>query len=169
MVGTSLAVAGQDRGRLTGVVHNSAGGPAAGITVVATNQVTSRSRRARSGPDGHYSLSLPEGAYRVAVALPQVARFDKDKNYGEFAIARGDTLENVSVASGKETTLDIQVEDAKNPPTTEVQTDKPIGFGGKESVPSTPQTAPDRHEVRDRWRIGFPEYDRYADHGGPGP
>jgi len=95
MVGCSLAAAGQDRGRLTGVVHNSAGGSAPAITVIATNQVTSRSRRTRSGPDGHYSLSLPEGAYRIAVAAPQVARFDKDKTYGEFAIARGDTLENV--------------------------------------------------------------------------
>ena len=28
--------------------------------------------------------------------------------------------------------------------------------------------SPDRREARDRWRIGFPEYDRYGDRGARG-
>ena len=160
--------AGQNRGRLSGVVHNSTGAPAAGVTIVATNQVTSRQRRARSGPDGRYSLSLQEGAYRLMVAPPQTAKFDKDKNYGEFAIARGDVLENVTIERGKKTTLDILIETPKPQTIAEVESGKATGYGAGKSVRSEPQTQPGQREMRDRWRIGFPEYDRYGDRGGRG-
>ncbi|HXI23521.1 MAG TPA: hypothetical protein VNG71_06580, partial [Pyrinomonadaceae bacterium] len=46
--------------------------------------------------------------------------------------------------------------------------DKPTGHAGGETVPSTPQTDQTRREARDRWRIGFPEYDRYGDKGARG-
>src|SRR2546421_1831913 len=45
---------------------------------------------------------------------------------------------------------------------------KPLGAAGTASVESEPQSQSDRREVRDRWRIGFPEYDRYGDKGARG-
>ena len=157
------------RGRLNGVVRNSSAATVAGIIVIATNQVTSRPRRARSGPDGRYSLELPTGAYRVTVARPYSAKFDNNKTYGEFAIPHEDALENVIVEGGKESVIDIVVEEIKPAALlVEPQQEKPTGYGGKKSVPSAPQTAPDRREVRDRWRVGFPEYDRYGDRSARG-
>src|SRR6185295_18790953 len=141
-----LSALAQESGRLRGVVRTAAGGPAAGVTVVVTNQVTRKVKSARSNTDGSYSLSLPAGAYRVSLDQPHTALFDKDKNYGDFAIARGDTLENVIIESGKETAIDIPLA----PP--------PTGAG----------TTPQRRETPDRWRITFPEYDRYGDRGARG-
>jgi hypothetical protein len=179
LLACSLCAWGQNRGWLKGVVHTSAGAPAPGVVVVATNQVTSRTKRASSRPDGSYSLQLSAGAYRIAVEAPFSARFDKDANYGEFAKARGDTLENVIIEPGKETTLEIPLREKKiEPPGNitpgyvapagKVRGDQPTGNVGKETVPSAPQTSPDRREARDRWRIGFPEYDRYGDRGARG-
>ena len=102
-----LSAFAQQSGRLKGVVRTSAGGPAAGITVIVTNQVTRKIKSARTKSDGSYSLSLPAGAYRLNLDQPNTALFDKDKNYGDFAIARGDTLENVIIEAGKETIVDI--------------------------------------------------------------
>ncbi|HEY8185142.1 MAG TPA: carboxypeptidase-like regulatory domain-containing protein [Pyrinomonadaceae bacterium] len=163
-----LAVLGQGSGDIKGTVRVASGAPIAGVTVIATNQVTGKWKRARTKADGSYSLRLSAGAYRLTVAPPHIARFDKDKNYGEFAIARGEMLENVIVEAGKETVVDIpldkvEVKEIPGPPQ-----DKPLGHAGKETVPSEPQTAADRREVRDRWRIGFPEYDRYGDRAARG-
>src|SRR3989442_2666075 len=44
----------------------------------------------------------------------------------------------------------------------------PLDAAGGTSVEPEPQTQSDRREVRDRWRIGFPEYDRYGDKGARG-
>ena len=160
-VWTAVGVA-QGSGELKGTVRVASGAPVAGITVVATNQVTGKWKRTRSAADGTYSLRLTPGAYRLTVAPPNLAKFDKDKNYGDFAIARGEALENVIVEAGKETVVDIpldQVEVKDIPPPTG---DKPTGHAGGQTVPSEPQTTADRREARDRWRIGFPEYDRYG-------
>ena len=70
--------------------------------------------------------------------------FDKDKNYGDFAIVKGDTLENVIVEPGKETTVDIPL------------------------APPQDTTSTQRRETPDRWRVEFPEYDRYGDRGARG-
>src|SRR5215217_4859479 len=102
-----LSVFAQESGRLKGVVRTSTGAPAAGVVVVVTNQVTRKINRTRTNTDGSYSLSLAAGAYRVSLDQPNTAQFDKDKNYGDFAIVRGDTLENVIIASDKETVVDI--------------------------------------------------------------
>jgi hypothetical protein len=109
----SLSANGQHRGSLKGVVHNSAGVPVAGVQVLAINQVTSRASRAITRPDGQFSLRLPSGAYRVSVVAPYFAKFDKDKIYGEFALPRGDTLENVIIDPDRETVLDFQIEEKK--------------------------------------------------------
>jgi hypothetical protein len=164
----SASVQGQKSGKLSGVVRNAAGSATGGVVVVVINQVTSREGRARSAADGHYSFSLPAGAYRVTVAAPHVARFDPGKNYGQFALPRGDTLENVVIDETKEISLDIVLEDKKVEELARVTENEPTGYGGKKSVPSAAQTSQDRLEVRDRWRIGFPEYDRYGDRGARG-
>ena len=97
----------QTTGHLKGVVRSASGTPVSNAVVIVTNQVTRETRRARTNADGSYSLQLRAGAYRVTLDQPNVALFDKDKNYGDFAIVRGDTLENVIVESGKETVVDI--------------------------------------------------------------
>ncbi len=150
----------QKSGSITGAIR---GATATGIVVVATNQVTSKVTRTRVGPDGRYALKLPAGAYRVTVASPYLAKFDKTKNYGEHASIRDDVLENVLVSAGKETKIDFEVEKREEKPLVSIPERRPPGAAGQKSVPSAPQAQSDRREVRDRWRIGFPEYDRYGD------
>jgi len=162
------SVFAQDHGRITGVVRNASGATVGGAIVVVRNQVTTRELRSRSGASGSYSLRLPPGAYRITVAPPYSAKFEKDKNYGEFAIPRGDALENVIVEPGKDTNIEIQVEEKKLEGVNPAEQEKPIGYTGKKSVASEPQTEADRRAVRDRWRAGFPEYDRYGDRGARG-
>src|ERR1044071_7420523 len=154
----------QKRGKIEGKITPAS----ADITVIVINQVTSRVTRARANGDGSYSLSVRPGAYRVSVARPYVARFDQAKNYGQHALIRDDSLENVIVSEGKATTIDFAVEKIKEEPLTTAPPRKPLGAAGEPSVASEPQTESDRREVRDRWRIGFPEYDRYGDKGARG-
>src|SRR5215216_3146960 len=133
-----LSVFAQESGRIRGVVRTPAGAPASSVVVIVTNQVTRKVSRARTNSDGTYSLSLPAGAYRISLDQPSTALFDKDKNYGDFAIARGDTLENVIIEVRRETVVDIPL-----------------------TLPPTGATpAPQRRDTPDRWRITFPEYDR---------
>jgi hypothetical protein len=165
---TSIEVSAQGDGRISGVVRNQAGAPVPGVVVVITNQVSSRERRAKTSSDGRYSIKLPAGAYRLTLARPHTAKFDPAKNYGDFVLSRGDTLENLLIDGGKDVTIDITLEEAKAETTVERQEDKPPGYAGKKSVTSAPQTSGDRREARDRWRIGFPEYDRYGDRGARG-
>ena len=136
----------QTAGRLKGVVRSATDTPAPNVVVVITNQVTRKATRVTTEADGSYSVKLPAGAYRLTLDQPNVAVFDKDKNYGDFAIPRGDTLENVVVDPGKEITIDIAVAPRST------------------AQPSPPQ----RRETPDRWRIVFPEYDRYGDRGARG-
>jgi hypothetical protein len=89
---------------------------------------------------------LRAGAYRITLDQPHVASFDKDKNYGDYAIVRGDTIENVIVEAGKDTELEIRTAEAKGEDKSEQQA----------------------RETPDRWRIIFPEYDRYGDRGARG-
>jgi hypothetical protein len=60
------------------------------------------------------------------------------------------------------------VEKLKDEPLVNVPPRKPLGAAGEPTVESQPQTESERREVRDRWRIGFPEYDRYGDKGARG-
>ena len=147
VISSCVATLGQNDGHIRGTVRNSAGGATAGVVVVATNQVTSKANETRTSSDGSYSLKLSPGAYRLTVAPPHVAQFDKDKNYGDFIIVRGDTLENVIVEAGKEIAIDIVLA-------------KPE----EGQAPTTPQ----QRETPDRWRVEFPEYDRYGDRGARG-
>lgn len=145
IAGFVISISAQGKGKLKGVVNSVAGAPVGGVVVIATNQVNGRPKRTRSGPAGTYSLSLDAGAYRLTLGPPDVAQFANDKNYGDFAIPRGDTLENVLIHDGQDTTIDIVV--APKP-------EKPV-----------PQA---KRETPDRWRVEFPEYDRYGDRGARG-
>jgi hypothetical protein len=164
MMVVSAGALGQKRGTISGTITP----PAPSVVVVAINQVTSRVARAPVRSDGSYSLNIRPGAYRLTVASPYVAKFDKGKNYGEHALIRDDSLENVIVSEGKETKIDFAVEKIAEKPIVNVPARKPLGAAGSASVDSEPQTQSDRREVRDRWRIGFPEYDRYGDKGARG-
>src|SRR6185312_16741731 len=95
-------------------------------------------------------------------------KFDKDKPYGGFSLPRGAVLENVLVGGSEDTKIDIVVEEKQAEAIVGNDATRPTGHAGKKSVPSAPQAAADRREARDRWRIGFPEYDRYGDRGGRG-
>jgi hypothetical protein len=100
------AMAAQKRGVISGVIKP----PTPGAVVVATNQVTSGTTRARVNSEGRYALRVPPGAYRLSVELPFVARFDKTKSYGEHALVRDDSIENLIVDSSKQTTIDFAIE-----------------------------------------------------------
>jgi hypothetical protein len=164
MLTSAICAFAQRNGSITGTVRGST----PSLVVVATNQVTSKVTRARVGADGRYAARVPAGAYRVAVAPPYMAKFDKTKNYGEHAVIRDDVLENVIVSEGKETKIDFEVEKREEKPPVSIPERKPSGAAGQNSVESEPQTQADRRAVRDRWRIGFPEYDRYGDKGARG-
>ncbi len=187
----TLGVSADQKGRLSGVVVSQTKAPLAGVVVVATNQVSRRTYRTKSKAQGEFSFELPAGAYRISVQAPYFARFlrisgvperqyvttdspysaefpaEKDYKAGNF----NDAQENVIILDGLETKLNIPAEVPKpekmaaNP---NDKQDEPIGYAGGNTVESEPQTKPDRREVRDRWRIGFPEYDRYGDRGARG-
>ena len=164
MMVVSAAALGQTRGTISGTITP----PTPSVVVIATNQVTSRVARAPVKSDGTYSLNIRPGAYRLTVAAPYVAKFDRGKNYGAHALIRDDSLENVIVSAGQETKIDFAVEKTAEKPIVNVPPRAPLGAAGSASVASEPQTQSDRREVRDRWRIGFPEYDRYGDKGARG-
>jgi hypothetical protein len=161
------SVCAQD-GILKGTVRLASGAPASAVAVIATNQVTGKWKRARTDANGSYSLRLRAGAYRITLGSPHVAQFANDKDYGEFALPRGDTLENVIISAGRETTIEIPLAEFELKELTRASGDKPTGHAGQQTVPSAPQTDQTRREARDRWRIGFPEYDRYGDRAARG-
>ncbi len=155
----SVAMPGQSSGgRLSGKIVDKGGKPMVGVMVVVTNQATSAAISKRTDAAGRYAVRLRPGAYRIIVASPFEARFDRGSasEYGAFAIVICDeskkicpTLENIIIDSG-DRTIDFTAAD----PTADVA-----------AKPSDPiaDVKPDRREVRDRWRFEFPEYDRYGD------
>ena len=167
----SASASAQERGRLTGRVLDSAGTSPSGVanvTVVAVNQVNSRAYRASTKSDGAYSLQLPAGAYRVRLEAPARASFEREGKYGPYAIPRGLYVENIGVEPGRDTALDITLAKKEGapapsmPPAGEGDENTPNGYAGSSSVETEAPTRPDRVPVRDRWRIGFPEYRRYG-------
>jgi len=149
-------------GRLTGKISLADGKPAAGVTIVITNQTSTETFTRQTSADGTYSIRLKSGAYRIRVDAPFEARFDRGKltEYGAFANVicdeakkRCSTLENVIVESSEKKIDFAVVEAPKEPATGEPDKAAPV-FGSR--------------EARDRWRIAFPEYDRYGDKGARG-
>jgi hypothetical protein len=155
----SVVFSQSSSGRLSGTVTFADKKPAAGVTVFITNQSTTERIDRRTGSDGTYSARLKPGAYRITVDAPYEARFDRGKvtEFGSFAALicdetkkRCSTLENL-VIDGGERTVDFVVADLE-----------------KEAADEKSAPKPDRREVLDRWRIAFPEYDRYGDSGARG-
>ncbi len=172
LISAGAVTAQKENGRLSGVVTNADGNPLALVTVVAVNQTTTSRETDLTNSDGKFSFRLLSGAYRLFVEMPYAARFDRSKTteYGKFArLICDDTkkkcevLENILISGEAEIKVDFQVEDQKPPEIAVSKFDEPTGSAGRESVESAPQRFADRREVRDRWRIGFPEYDRYGD------
>ena len=161
----SVTISAQESGRLTGVVLIDGNKPVPNVVVRIVNQVTRRERRVKSGNDGRYFVQLDVGAYRITVEYPYVAEFP-DKSFGVFERVIPGGLENVIIQPGQERKIDIPVK--KKDEFEKKAGEKPTGNAGRKSVTSNPQTEPDRRETRDRWRIGFPEYDRYGDKGARG-
>ena len=150
------AFALRQRGRIAGVVRSHVKAPVAGAIVVAINQVTSRRRVARTDAQGRFQFSVPPGAYRVIVDAPDAPRFDR---------------ENIIVEPGRDASVEIELkakpEGMKQVPLVDPTADeRPVGAAGGETVESAPQRDPRSREVRDRWRVSFPEYDRYGSAAG---
>ena len=154
-----LAAKAEASGRLSGVVRNSAKAPVAGVTVTAVNQVTTERKQTRTNNSGQFSFRLDAGAYRIMAETADAPPFDQ---------------ENVIIEGGADKTFDIELKPKKEEaggngnggiidPTA---TEKPLGSTGDESLESEETGRSDIREVRDRWRISFPEYDRYGDNGG---
>lgn len=151
------AAAAQESGRLAGAIVDGAGKPVPNVSVRVVNQVTSRERRLKSGSDGSFFAQLRPGAYRITVELPFIAKSGSDRDKGAFVRFAAGALENVIIYSARETQITIQVEKQG-----EAGEAAATGDAAKQT------TEPDRRETRDRWRINFPEYDRYGDKGARG-
>lgn len=177
ILGVGLALAQASGGRLTGKVTTTDDKPAAGVTLRIVNQTSSETRTLKTKPDGTYSVRLPAGAYRISVEAPYEARFDRGKvaEYGSFSNVICDetkklcpVLENIIIGGEAERKIDIAVDQPKKDEIKPITTGQPTGAAGDETAGSAAQNDPTRREVRDRWRIGFPEYDRYGDKGARG-
>ena len=167
ILGLSSAHAQSSGGKLTGKVTGSDGKPVAGVIVKATDQTSTQVASQRTRTDGSYSIRLRAGAYRITVAPPFEARFERGKTdeYGVFSNVICDktrklcaTLENVIIDGGERKIDFVVVEPEKEAAA------KP---GDADKAAAT-KPGPDRREVRDRWRYQFPEYDRYGDKGASG-
>ena len=168
LIAVSCDALGQGSGRFNGTIRVASGAPVPNVQIVVTNQITGKWKRMRSNSEGKYSFQLPAGAYRLRLNAPHQAKFESGKDYGEFSIAKGDVLENVIVEAGKEIVVDIPLDQVESKEIPRAPGDRPTGHAGEDTVPSEPQTDPTRREARDRWRIGFPEYDRYGDRAARG-
>lgn len=150
------------QGLLSGKVTDKDGKPIAGVTIVVTNQTSTKQAEKRTQADGSYAFRLQQGAYAIKTAAPYEARFDRGKlgDIGTYARTICDetkkkcaVLENVIMDGDHK--LDF----------TAVRPDKDEKPAEGETAK---KTGPDRREVRDRWRFNFPEYDRYGDKGARG-
>lgn len=164
LIGSLAIFAQSSSGKLAGKVTDADGKPVAGVTVIITNQTNSDSTSKRTSSDGSYSANLRAGAYRISVAAPYEARFDRAKaaTFGVFSNFLCDetktkcpTLENVIIDTG-ERKIDFSV--------TQPGQEKPPAA----QAASAKEPTADTREVIDRWRIGFPEYERYGDRGARG-
>jgi len=177
LIGQISVPAQQPGGRLYGKVTDADGKALAEVIVTVTNQTNSKIISVKTKSDGSYAVRLAAGAYRIRVEFPFKARFDlgKAQDYGVFSKficeeqkKNCPVLENIIIGGGTETKIDFPAERSKPGEIKPPDTDKPLGAAGDETVQSVKQVSSDRRELRDRWRIGFPEYDRYGDKGARG-
>lgn len=177
LMGTVFAAAQLTSGRLSGKVTDAEGKPVVGAVVTVVHQTSSETKSETTDSNGRFYFRLWAGAYRINAEAPYEARFDRGKTaeYGVFSNIICDKtkkncsiLENIIIGGDAETKIDFQVERVESEPVDQLKTGETPGASGGETVKSAPQKSADRRELRDRWRIGFPEYDRYGDKGGRG-
>ncbi|MBA3631525.1 MAG: carboxypeptidase regulatory-like domain-containing protein [Acidobacteria bacterium] len=170
-------VAQQQNGNLAGTITDADGKPLGGVQVLVVNQTTGWTKTTNTGISGEYKFRLAAGAYRLSVLSPFAAAFDrgKAKEYGKFAYIICDetkkkcpALENILISAEAEIKIDFSVGKSETEELLNPNKSEPLGYTGVPSVESAPQMFNNRREVRDRWRIGFPEYDRYGDVGARG-
>lgn len=175
--GCGWVAAQPSAGRLTGKVTDADGKPAAGVTIRIVNQTNSETKLIKTKTDGAYSVRLVAGAYRISAETPFEARFDRGKvaEYGTFSNVICDetkklcaVLENIIIGGEAERRIDFQVIQPKREDIKQPAVGTPNGAAGDDTVRSDRPVSSDRREMRDRWRIGFPEYDRYGDRGARG-
>jgi hypothetical protein len=168
-LGSGTLAAQQSGGRLTGKVTYTDGKAAAGVVLRIINQTSSNTRFIKTKADGSYAARLGAGAYRLSAEPPFEARFNRGKaaEYGAFSYPVCDetkkfcpVLENIIIGGDAERKIDFEVVDKNAVPAV-----PPVA--GAPAKPPPPKLA-DQAELRDRWRIGFPEYDRYGDKGARG-
>ena len=177
LTGCSFTAAQQTGGKLFGKVTDDEGKATAGVIIKVVNQTSSETEITTTKTDGSYSVKLTAGAYRISVEPPFEGRFDRGKiaEYGTFSNVVCDKtkricpiLENIIIGGEAETKIDFEVEQPKAEEINLLQPDEPLGAAGDKTVKSSQPTTSERRELRDRWRIGFPEYDRYGDKGARG-
>ena len=156
------ALAFQDRGRINGTVRDAGKKPVGGANVILINQVTTQRRATTTRPDGSFSFRVPPGAYRVIVEAPGLPRFDRENLIAEPG--RDLPVEIDLKEAPKEAAAAAGATDGRFVDPTEGE--RAPGYAGDESVESEPTGNPRIREVRDRWRITFPEYDRYGSPAG---
>ncbi|MDQ3219478.1 MAG: carboxypeptidase-like regulatory domain-containing protein [Acidobacteriota bacterium] len=166
---TSFGSAQKSDGRLIGKIVDADGKAAIGVVVMAANQTDSRTESKRTDTEGNYAFRLRTGAYRISVQPPFEARFERGKaeEYGVFSNVICDEskkfcpiLENIIIEGDTERKIDFNI----------VRPEKEV-VGNSDEAPDRESPiflTADRREVRDRWRIDFPEYDRYGDKGARG-
>jgi Carboxypeptidase regulatory-like domain len=162
LLAASHAARAQGPGRLAGVVRDAAKSPVAGARVTAVNQVTSRRRTARTGADGRFEFRVPPGAYRLLIDAPGAQPFDRENHIVE---AGKENAVEVELKPAPEDAGGAAADDAASDPTAG---ERPAGFAGGGTAGSEAQADPREREARDRWRVTFPEYDRYGDAGARG-
>jgi hypothetical protein len=138
------------RGGVSGIVKSASGGVALAVVTV-TRQGAGEStiaRQAITGGDGKYLVAdLPAGVYVVTVAA----------NGFQFFRSAAVTIE-----SGRTTTVNVSLQP--------LSLDPPLGAAGSSRMQRQAQPS-DEHfvPVPDRWRMGFPPYERYGRQRGESP
>lgn len=157
---TLLAIAlpcraqGTERGAIKGVVRSASGGAVAKAVVIIAGEGTGGQRIERqvtTGGDGSYLVSdLPAGTYVVTVDAPTLRRFQS---------------EPVTVEAGRTVTVNVSLESFLRTPV-----DQPLGAAGASRTGRKTEQSDDHFvPMPDRWRLGFPPYERYGKKRGEYP
>ena len=132
----------QSPGRVKGVVRSATGAAAPNVVVII--QSSRKITRVTTNADGSYSVKLPAGAYRLTLDQPHTRFSTKIKT---TATSRSCAATRSRTLSSNRTKNSRRYRDRAT-----------AGGRGR----------PQRRETPDRWRIVFPEYDRYGDRGARG-
>jgi hypothetical protein len=151
----------QARATVSGTVRSAAGAPLPSVTVTITNLDTENERQAISEADGTFEIAgLLPGRYQIKVEEPNFASY---------------LGQPVSLAAGQQFTATITLNPATPAPTpppapTPAPPPTPTPAPRPTPTPTPPPAAapaeaerviPDYIPTPDRWRLDFPEWQRY--------